>query len=274
MGIVNGSIQIAKKDSTWFTANASEVLKDGQLVFNETTSELFIGDGVTVLSSLTPINGGGNQDLQDVTDLGSTTNNSVYFANGMTAEIDNVDYISYIATRSNDVLLSYSNSLNSSSGQISISVPRVQITHNAEVSFTATSVKKNSVEVATVNDIIQVNTSTIGAAINGATSATPNDTDLVMSVDTSVAKKNTWTQIKAFLKTYFDSLYQTKFTDVENTQTITGTSITLPNTPTFIYGVFMNGQRLTLTTDYTISTNTITLTTAADSDSFTIIYKY
>ena len=48
---------------------------------------------------------------------------------------------------------------------------------------------------------------TIGTVINGATSATPNDTDLVMSVDASVAKKNTWTQIKAFLKTYFDTLY-------------------------------------------------------------------
>ena len=49
---------------------------------------------------------------------------------------------------------------------------------------------------------------TIGTLINGASSATPNDADLVMSVDTSVAKKNTWTQIKAFLKTYFDTLYQ------------------------------------------------------------------
>lgn len=56
-------------------------------------------------------------------------------------------------------------------------------------------------------DTVDVNT--IGAAINGATTATPNDTDLVMSVDTSVAKKNTWTQIKAFLKTYFDTVYTT-----------------------------------------------------------------
>src|SRR5690606_32494693 len=40
--------------------------------------------------------------------------------------------------------------------------------------------------------------------------ATPDDTDLVGVVDVSasnVMKKTTWTQIKAFLKTYFDTLY-------------------------------------------------------------------
>lgn len=114
MAIVDGSLQLGYKDSAWFTANPTLILKQGQIVALEQTGTYKLGDGVTALSALTFLGGG---------------------------------------------------------------------------------------------DTVDVNT--IGAAINGAASATPNDTDLVISVESSVAKKNTWTQIKVFLKTYFDTVYTT-----------------------------------------------------------------
>ena len=55
----------------------------------------------------------------------------------------------------------------------------------------------------------QETATTIGALIGGAEDATPNDTDFVATSLTAagILKKITWTNVKAFLKTYFDTLY-------------------------------------------------------------------
>lgn len=49
---------------------------------------------------------------------------------------------------------------------------------------------------------------TIGALINGAAAAVPNDSDLVATADASVLKKITWADAITFIQTYYDLVYQ------------------------------------------------------------------
>lgn len=131
----------------------------------------------------------------------------------------------YVQTNVNDGTNYAQHTVQATSVTTTVNGTGVGIT-DGNIEFATPSLTKNGVEIATVNDIVQVTTGTIGAAINGAASATPNDTDLVMSVESSVAKKNTWTQIKAFLKNYFDTIYQSKhiIIDYSSASTYTGWS--------------------------------------------------
>jgi len=61
----------------------------------------------------------------------------------------------------------------------------------------------------------------------------------------------------------------------EDAQTVTGATMTLTQTPTFVFGVYLNGQRLTKTTDYTVATNVVTFVSFTPAaDYITAVYKY
>lgn len=63
------------------------------------------------------------------------------------------------------------------------------------------------------------------AVLSAATAATPNDTDLMPVVDAGVTKKLSLTNLKAFLKTYFDTLYSTAATVASYVSGLIGSSI-------------------------------------------------
>lgn len=77
-----------------------------------------------------------------------------------------------------------------------------------------------------------VTTAKIGEVVNGASAATPNDTDLLPVIESSVTKKLTLTNLKAFLKTYFDTLYSNLGYTAENVAN-KSSSYTLSSTTTY-----------------------------------------
>jgi hypothetical protein len=82
MAIVNGSLELGYKNLAWFNANPTLVLKEGQIVYLQQTGTYKIGNGVLTLSALSFLGiSSETQTLQNVTDLGSTTTNSIT-ANG------------------------------------------------------------------------------------------------------------------------------------------------------------------------------------------------
>ena len=58
--MANVDIKLGYKDSAWFTTNAAIILKVGQIVYLEQTGTYKLGDGVTALSALSFLGGGGS----------------------------------------------------------------------------------------------------------------------------------------------------------------------------------------------------------------------
>lgn len=58
--MANVDIKLGYKDSAWFTTNTAIILKVGQIVYLEQTGTYKLGDGVTALSALSFLGGGGS----------------------------------------------------------------------------------------------------------------------------------------------------------------------------------------------------------------------
>jgi len=118
----------------------------------------------------------------------------------------------------------------------------------ASINFTADQNFVTAAQLVVIGNTSNTNTgdetaTRIGALIGGADDATPNDTDFVATSLTAagILKKITWTNVKAFLKTYFDSLTQTltnkriepRLITAASYTTDTGTSLTVATADVF-----------------------------------------
>ena len=133
----------------------------------------------------------------------------------------------------------------------------------------------NTTGLPTINyDTLAINSSTY--TWGNITGTLSNQTDLQNALNAKVPTSRILTINGTSYDLSADRSWtiSTGGTKTSNSQTITGTSMTLPNTPTFIYGVYRNGQYLTVTTDYTIATSTITFTDTLASDLITVVYEY
>ena len=94
-GLVDWSIQHLTKTTAQWNADTTTILLKGQLGIEDTanaTYKLKIGNGTNLWSALSYVGGGagGSQDLQSVTDLGSTTTNDINTA-GITSDYLQLD---------------------------------------------------------------------------------------------------------------------------------------------------------------------------------------
>lgn len=148
--MANVDIKLGYKDSAWFTANAAIILKIGQIVYLEQTGTYKIGDGVTALSALSFLGGGGTQNLQQVINESPTVD-------GVLTE--SLDGETYISINDNQIVLSSTDGTDSTEVSVTPTAVSVSAQNGTDaasltvtatsIDFTANSVTKNSSEIAT-----------------------------------------------------------------------------------------------------------------------------
>jgi len=92
MAVVNSEIRFAPQLTAWFTANATKVLQDGEIVYcsdGGNIGKYVIGDGTTALSGLTfygGISAGGSLTVGTTSITGGTNTRVIYNNNGIVGE--------------------------------------------------------------------------------------------------------------------------------------------------------------------------------------------
>ncbi len=161
MATINSEIEFQGNDDAFFTANAAVVYDAGIIIYH-TDGRYKFADGVTDLSAL-PFLGGGNQTLAEVLANGNSTGNTdITSVNGMSLlKVNNLQsalvntnetYTSSVSATASSTNVFYNNGI-SKEGEISITDTNVSISHTDVIDLNAPSVKKNGVEIVTVNDL-------------------------------------------------------------------------------------------------------------------------
>lgn len=116
---------------------------------------------------------------------------------------------------------------------------------------------------ADVTDAVNIASSIVGVSAK----TTPVDADSIAVIDSEASntlKKSTWTNIKAFLKTYFDTLYQVVLQSGTNIKTINGTTLLgsgdlvvsgISETPTVVTASTATSDSLAMTSIQNVDVN-------------------